>query len=437
MVAINMEPVAQFRPTPPCPSSFHGDRQRLPLSNKYHQTFTARYSRIHEVPLQHRVMLSTEGDYDGWIFRALALVNRRRVGEHQLIQVAKPVDDLSAVKLDADFAFLHVDARHHAEVAIVDILVVIVLDLHDLVTRAEGPAKPLYADLARRVQGVLQLDVQRASAEAAPVHRAQHLNATDGVEPKTSRDPLLHDRQNLLNTLFRVRRINEIKIAALDRGQRRHQALIDAVRIDNDPALSGLAKDLGQAYNRHGARCDDVSQHLPRPDGRQLVDVPQQQQARFGRALKSARINGTSTMDVSSTTSRSQSRAFSSLRRKLPVLGSVSRRRWIVLASRPVLSDSRFAARPVGAQSSIPTVLASRIFSSELTSVVLPTPGPPVITSTLAPSATRMASFWLSASAIFVPPSTQGIALSALIRGRGGSPTASIRSLSATSRSAR
>ena len=48
MVAINMEPVAQFRPTPPCPSSFHGDRQRLPLSNKYHQTFTACYSRIHE-----------------------------------------------------------------------------------------------------------------------------------------------------------------------------------------------------------------------------------------------------------------------------------------------------------------------------------------------------------------------------------------------------
>src|SRR6516164_4497180 len=278
MGTINMEPVAQFRPTLPCPSSFHGDRQRLPLSDKYHQTFTACYSRIHEVPLQHRVMLSTEGDYDGWIFRALALGNCRCIGEHQLIQLAKPVDDLSTVKLDADFAFLHVDARHHAEVAIVDILVVIILDLHDLVARAEGPAKPFYADLARRVQGVLQLDVQRASAEAAPVHRAQYLNVTNRVEPKTFGDPLLHDRQNLLNTLFRVRRIDEIKIAALDRGQRRHQALINAVRIDYDPALGGLAKDLGQAYDRHRARCDDVSQHLPRPDGRQLVDVPHQQQ---------------------------------------------------------------------------------------------------------------------------------------------------------------
>src|SRR5262252_8326865 len=171
-----MQPVSQFRPTPPCPSSFHGDRQRLPLSNEYHQTFTARYSRIHEVPLQHRVVLSTEGDYDGWIFRALALVNCRCVGEHQLIQLAKSIDDLTTVKLDADFAFLHVDARHNAEVAIVDILVVIVLDLHDLVARAAGPAKPLYADLARRVQGVLQLDVERAGTETTPVHWTENLD---------------------------------------------------------------------------------------------------------------------------------------------------------------------------------------------------------------------------------------------------------------------
>ena len=107
------------------------------------------------------------------------------------------------------------------------------------------------------------------------------------------------------------------------------------------------------------------------------------------------------------------------------------------MASRPVLSDRRFAARPVGAQGAMMTVLTSRIFSSELTSVVLPTPGPPVITSTFEASATRMASFWLSASASLVRCSTQGIALSASIWGQGGLPTARARSLSAISRSAR
>ena len=59
----------------------------------------------------------------------------------------------------------------------------------------------------------------------------------------------------------------------------------------------------------------------------------------------------------------------------------------MVLASTPVASVMRFAARPVGAQSSSRTPLAARILRIELTIVVLPTPGPPVITSALAISA--------------------------------------------------
>src|SRR6267143_604953 len=68
---------------------------------------------------------------------------------------------------------------------------------------------------------------------------------------------------------------------------------------------------------------------------------------------------------------------------------------------------------------------------------VLPTPGPPVITSTLETRATRTASRWLSASASFVRCSTQGMALSASIAGQGGFPSASALSFSAISRSAR
>src|ERR1019366_7018853 len=51
----------------------------------------------------------------------------------------------------------------------------------------------------------------------------------------------------------------------------------------------------------------------------------------------------------------------------------------MVLAINPVLSASRFAARPVGAHNATDTAFARRIFSSELTKVVLPTPGPPAI----------------------------------------------------------
>ena len=70
----------------------------------------------------------------------------------------------------------------------------------------------------------------------------------------------------------------------------------------------------------------------------------------------------------------------------------------MVLASRPVASPSRFAARPVGAQSRHLIFLARKISSSELSSVVLPTPGPPVMMRTRLWLATLIASFWLTAS---------------------------------------
>jgi hypothetical protein len=101
-------------------------------------------------------MLSAEWDHDGWVLRALALVDRRRTGQHQFIQLAKAVGDFAAVEIDAELAFLHVDAEHDAEIAVVNLLVIIVFDLHDLVARAECPAEALDADIAWRVQRVLR-----------------------------------------------------------------------------------------------------------------------------------------------------------------------------------------------------------------------------------------------------------------------------------------
>ena len=109
-------------------------------------------------------------------------------------------------------------------------------------------------------------------------------------------------------------------------------------------------------------------------------------------------IKRTSTIELSSMTSRSQSRGFSSLRLKPKALGSNSSSRWMVLASMPVASVMRLAARPVGAQSSSFTRFAARMRRIELTMVVLPTPGPPVITMTFDLSARRIASAWLGAS---------------------------------------
>ena len=53
-----------------------------------------------------------------------------------------------------------------------------------------------------------------------------------------------------------------------------------------------------------------------------------------------------------------------------------------MLASSPVASDMRLAARPVGAASAVLTPEAFKIFKIVLMIVVLPVPGPPVMTDT-------------------------------------------------------
>jgi hypothetical protein len=107
-----------------------------------------------------------------------------------------------------------------------------------------------------------------------------------------------------------------------------------------------------------------------------------------------------------------------------------------VRASRPVASVMRLAARPVGAQRRSLTPLAAKMRKIELTKVVLPTPGPPVITSTLVINASRSAAFWLSARARPVRRPIQGRALSASIQGHGNPTLAIVISRSATARSA-
>ncbi|KAF5034109.1 hypothetical protein DSECCO2_599700 [anaerobic digester metagenome] len=90
-----------------------------------------------------------------------------------------------------------------------------------------------------------------------------------------------------------------------------------------------------------------------------------------------------STIDISSTTTASKGSGLRSLRLncKLPrsrLPKSTSSRRWIVLASRPATSESRLAARPVGAASATFMARRSNSVIMPFSVVVLPVPGPPV-----------------------------------------------------------
>jgi hypothetical protein len=74
---------------------------------------------------------------------------------------------------------------------------------------------------------------------------------------------LPHDRQELPHTILRVRCIDEIEVASLERTKIGHLTLVDAVRIGDDPALSRLAKDHrplpGQCAAPMGGTCDQAA----------------------------------------------------------------------------------------------------------------------------------------------------------------------------------
>ncbi len=92
------------------------------------------------------------------------------------------------VEAGGEFAFLRLNVRHKPNVAAVDHLVVVVLDLHDLIAARKDPAKSLDLTIARRIQCGLQFDVDGACSEAASVHRAENLDIADWIETEAARD---------------------------------------------------------------------------------------------------------------------------------------------------------------------------------------------------------------------------------------------------------
>ena len=158
--SIRHEPFVQLRPSPPPRDVFYRDGDSLLLADQHDQPFAARDAGIEQVPLQHGVVLRHHGDYDCGIFRPLGFVDRGCVSWNEGIEFAEAICDGAPVEAGGELAVVRIDIVDVADVAVIDFLVVVVLDLHDLVARGEGPAEAFDLALAGRIEGRLQLDIE-------------------------------------------------------------------------------------------------------------------------------------------------------------------------------------------------------------------------------------------------------------------------------------
>jgi hypothetical protein len=89
-------------PTPRHIAYSYGDR--LPLTSEHYQTLSARHAGVEQIPLRHRVVLRHDRYDDRWVFRSLALVDRRGIGRHERVELTKAVGDRAAVELCGQLA---------------------------------------------------------------------------------------------------------------------------------------------------------------------------------------------------------------------------------------------------------------------------------------------------------------------------------------------
>ena len=224
-------------------------------------------------------MLGRQGDDNRGILRALGLVDRYRVGVEQLVAFVDAVGRGTAVEFDRHSTVARVDTADVADVAVIDVAVVIVLDLHNLVAGAKVPR-----GLVRQPVGVqygLENGIEVSGPQTAANHGTQHLDVAHRIKAKSARDPLLDDLADFLHPVLGRPYLDKIEILGRLSGLQLGQlTVVDSVRVDHDPANRRLAEHRAQAGDRNRAGSDDVRQHLARPDGGQLIDVADENERR-------------------------------------------------------------------------------------------------------------------------------------------------------------
>ncbi len=220
-------------------------------------------------------MLGHEGHDDGLVLASLGLVDGDGVGQGDVHELVPLVAHRPAVEVDEQRPPGLVGLEDGADVAVEDVLVVVVADLHDLVARPERARADLKA-LPAGVEAGLELGVEVVDADDPLVHGADDLDLRrEGAQAQLGGDARgahLEDRLEGLPLVVLADEV-EIGVPVVPGRVDGRQALVDPVRVDDDEALLLLPEDLVQPDDVDRPRLDDVVEQVPRPDRGELVLV--------------------------------------------------------------------------------------------------------------------------------------------------------------------
>ena len=201
-------------------------------------------------------MLRHERNDHRWVFRALALVDARGVRRHKGVELAKAIGDRAPVKTGGEFAFFRLNVRHKPDVAVVDLLVIVVFDLHDLVAWREGPPEPFHLAISGGIERGLQFNIEGPCSDPASVHRAENLDVADRIETKAARDASFDQLDDARNRGLGIISLDEIEVAlGFGFAKIGDDTLIDTVCVHDDLALRCLPEHFGEAHHWHGTGC--------------------------------------------------------------------------------------------------------------------------------------------------------------------------------------
>ena len=212
-------------------------------------------------------------------FRTLRFVDADRVGVHERVEFGDIVSGDGVVEGHRHRVLFQVHGRDVAHVAVEDLPLVIVSDLHDAIPYPQDPRPVGELRFAGGgwIERLLQLPVERRHACRAAMHGAEHLHIAFRVQPEFLRNAPGDDVEHQRRRLFRVFLSKEEEIPRFWRKERQ-LAPFDAMGVDDDVAVVCLTEDRLQSRHRYHAAGDEILQDVAGADGGELIPIADQQQ---------------------------------------------------------------------------------------------------------------------------------------------------------------